>query len=142
MAIWALHMPIHNIASHAGYPINLWWAFKLDFEFGFDKQTRRLGYWENQEVVKVAPDDVKVTIYHKSGRMLLVATNLSDRKIDANIDLKVRAIGLDGNKIRCGKYLTNQEQAPQYTDGVLKCAIKANSCVMCILSEKITEGNE
>lgn len=136
MAIWALHMPIHNISCVAGYPINLWWAFKLDFDFGFDKQTRRLGYWENQDVVKAAPSDVRVTIYHKPGQILLVASNLSDRKIDAKLDLDLRPIGLDGKKVQCEKHLQNQERAPQYADGVLKCVIKANSCVMCILSDK------
>jgi hypothetical protein len=136
MAIWALHMPIHNMTCQTGYAINLWWAFKLDFEFGFDKQTRRLGYWENQDVVKATPEDVKVTIYHKPGQMLLVASNLSDRKIDAKIDLDCRPIGLDGSKLKCGNNIKNQERPPQYADGVLNCAIKANSCVMCILSEK------
>jgi hypothetical protein len=136
MAIWALHMPIHNISCMGGYPINLWWAFMLDFEFGFDKQTQRLGYWENSEVVKVMPGDVKVTIYHKPGKVLLVASNLSDRKIDTKIDLNFSPLGLTGNKIKCGKYLENQEQAPQYTDGVLKCVLKPNSCTMCILSEE------
>jgi hypothetical protein len=136
IAIWALHMPIHNVSCTGTYAASLWWAFMLDFEFGFDKQTRRLGYWENQEVAKVTPENVKVTLYYKPGRAFLVASNLSDRKTDAKIDLNLRSLGLDPAKVKIEKYLKNHEQAPRYAEDAVNCTINANRCVMCILSDK------
>jgi hypothetical protein len=136
LAIWALHMPVHSIASMHGWPVNLWHAYSLDRDFCFTEQVKRLGYWENTKVVKVTPDEVKVTVYYKPGKMLLVASNLSDQKINAKIKLDFGVLGMLANKIKCEKYLDNQEQAPQYANGMLKCIIKPNSCVMCILTNE------
>ena len=135
MAIWALHMPIHNITCHYGYPINLWWAYMLDFEFNFDKDTKRLGYWENAELVNVSPENVKATIYCKPSKMFIVASNLSDSEVEASIRLDAKALGMAPEKLKIVNYVQKSGTAPELGNGTLVTPINANSSVMCIIGE-------
>ena len=135
MAIWALHMPIHNISCKYGYPMNLWWAYMLDFEFNFDKDTKRLGYWENHEIVNVSPDNVKVTIYYKPSKMFVVASNLSDSEAKSSIQLDVKALGMAPGKLKVLNYVQKSNDAPKLINGTLVTPIRANSSVMCIVGE-------
>jgi hypothetical protein len=149
MAIWALHMPIHNIMFNevlwgdhlpiqqkGVIPENMRLAFLLDFEFNFDKNTRRLGYWENAKIVHVSPENVKVTIYSKPGRIFLVASNLSDNKVSTTINMDMKSLGLTSETTALVNYVPKSSETPQYGKGILITPINPNSAFMCIISEE------
>ena len=133
MALWTLHAPVHNCIGWRAGPAYAP-ADELDREFGFTPETRRAGYWENGHLVEPTPTHVKVTIYHKPGRMLLVASNLGDEDASATIALKTAAIGLPAEALNVTRFIDNQPSAPKLHDGSVHCAIRANSCMMCILA--------
>jgi hypothetical protein len=135
VALWTLHAPLrHCIAWRAGPVYGP--ALELDQAFDFSPDTKRLGYWENSASVSVTPDHIRVTLYHKPGRMLLVASNLSDEEAQARIRLQTAAIGLPPEGLRLQRALDNQPAPAVLADGVLAARIRPNSCVLCILESK------
>ena len=131
VAMWTLHAPLHACIGWRAGPAHAP-AYELDRAFGFTPDTTRLGYWENGHLVTAAPKDVKVTLYHKPGSLLAVASNLTDRTINASISLSMKSLGLP--RARLARVLDNQPSAPTLEDGRLGCTIRPASCVMCILN--------
>lgn len=140
LAVWTLHMPAHCITSIHAWPLPIWDAYSVDRAFGFDSATRRLGYWENGHAVRVTPGTAHITLYHKPGSVLVIASDLTDRHLDAEIALDAAALGLAADALTLGRYSRNQKAAPVYEDGVLKTPIAPNTCAMVILtSESATQ---
>lgn len=132
IALWMLHAPLrHCIGWRAGPAYAP--ALALDRAFDFPVGTRRLGYWENRDVVTATPDHVKVTLYHKPGGILLVAANLSEADVEATIKLSTGGLGLPPESLRIAKALDNQPRPPELGDGVIRTPIRSNSCFMCLL---------
>lgn|GEM_PF-4924032 len=131
MGLWTLHMPWHFITTKWSAACEV--GRKLDRDFHFTEETKRLGYWENSSIIQGQTDKLKSTIYYKSGSIFIVVANLSDTPVDASLKLKTNKIGFDPNKLMIIDSLKNQASLPSLTDGTLKCNIKPNTCVMCIL---------
>jgi hypothetical protein len=108
-------------------------ALILDQDFGFTNDTTRLGYWENAAIIGGQSDTLKSTVYYKPGAMLMVVSNLGNTAIEASLPLNTVKIGLDPSKLRIAGFLDNQTTVPLLAESFLKCSIKPNSCVMCIV---------
>ena len=85
--------------------------------------------------LKTTPGTVKVTLYHKPGSMLVVASNLEDVDIDAVIEIDAGDIGRSPAGLRITHILENQSSPPQWKSSTLSCSIRAKSCIMAIISE-------
>ena len=132
VAMWTLHAPLrHCIAWRAGPAYTP--AFELDQAFDFTPDTKRLGYWENADWVDVSPADVKVTLYRKPGRILLVASNLTYEGVEASIRLTTPPLGPPPASLKLDRVLGNQPVPPTLAQRVLRGPIRAGSCLMCIV---------
>jgi hypothetical protein len=68
-------------------------------------------YWANQEVVKATPSDVKVSLYRRGGRgVMLVISNLGKSEADTTVSLSGKALGLP-RKTTAVDALTAEEMA-------------------------------
>jgi hypothetical protein len=83
---------------HLDLESRIWQIFK-DFDRG---HARRLGYWENQQLVRTSPAGIYTGIYcHPEQRALLVVSNLNAAGTECRIEIDPRALGLpDSANIR------------------------------------------
>ena len=133
MAIWSLHMPWHAVKGWVSPSGDA--ARDLEKEFQFDENTRRLGYWENTNLVGGQDENIKATIYHKPGLIFLVVSNLSKEPVDAVLELNLAGLGLNPERTKLIKSIEIQDKAPTLENGVYSTPIRPHSCVMSIIGE-------
>jgi len=73
------------------------------------RRTAWLPYWSNGDYVRVTPRDVKVSLYNRAKKgVLLVVSNLGKSKADAVIVLNTARLGLGAGPYRASDALTHE----------------------------------
>ena len=85
-------------------------------------------FWEGQD-----PPDVKVTLYHGPGRVLLIASNLTYDEVAATNTLATHRLGIPAESLKLDRVLENQPEPPTLSQGTIRGTVRGGSCLMCVL---------
>lgn len=61
--------------------------------FGYE-EAQWLPYWKNRNLATSSLDDVKVSMYRRKERVMLIVANVDDKTVEATVDLDLGALGL------------------------------------------------
>jgi len=108
------------------------WAVKEEFGIG-DADVQFLPYWSAGHPVRSGHEDVKVTLYRKPARLLLIVGNVSFEKRPVVLRLALRKLGL-----RSGATLIDGISRERFTaaEGEVKMSIPARDFRMLLGSVK------
>lgn len=89
---------VHDVIPWNAYlnPKPIQWAGKAKQAFGWDDQTRFVGYWETEKLVKLEPvnERVKCSVFQRPGRALFVVMNNSDEAAQVTLRPDWQALGV------------------------------------------------
>ena len=109
-------------ASLADWMMSIW---KVADDFGIEDATW-LPYWKNADVVRVSPDAVKVSLYQRPDKgVLLFVGNTGQEDADAKIELDLTSLGLPAVGLKAADPIS--KKAISLERNVLSFKIKAET---------------
>ena len=94
--------------SSVADPTLLLWHVRDEFGIG-EPDVEFYPYWKNEEYVQLTPAHLKTSFHLKHGeRVQLVVSNFLREEIDANIQLNLPSMGLDGKQLAAYDALLSQ----------------------------------
>jgi len=108
-------------------------VFKSLDEFGMNS-VRFLPYWENEELAGASSGNIKVSIYSKNGKALLVVSNLGEKDKTLDIKIDIAKFGLNGKKLKVEDVYSGEEVS--WNDSKLGLTIKRKNFRLILLSEE------
>lgn len=90
-----------------GREVYLTWKAKEKFGIA-DESVEFLPYFENQEMVKSSQEDVKVSLYRKPGKIMVIVANLSKESKNVVVELNLQKIGSVKNPARIFDAITDE----------------------------------
>jgi hypothetical protein len=94
-----------------------------------------LPYWNNEDVVTSSSDKLKVSIYRKNGKSLLLLANIGNDDLSTNVKINFQKLGLQGS-LNAQDLLTKQDIS--ITDaGLISVKVPKKDYAMVLLSSCI-----
>jgi len=128
---------IHGVNVYNNGPqIDVWavdqvWQFQD--KFGMEG-VKFLGYWENGEIVKSSPEDIKVSIYYRKNRAFLAVANVSAKKLTGTIKVDVAKLGLSADGLKLTDALTGEHVS--FEENKLIVPVAAKSFRLILIGQK------